>query len=117
VAAAEISRRMVQLLHEYTGRGPTKARTTIDGDHVLILMADTLTKAERTLAGNGHADNVRENRHLFQRVMRPEAVNMVEEITGRKVVAFMSDNHINPDMAAELFVLEQTENRAQLAEG
>ena len=32
--AAMISTAAVQLLHEYTGRGPTKAKTVIDGDVV-----------------------------------------------------------------------------------
>ena len=30
----------------------------------------------------------------------------IEELTGRKVVGFMSDNHIDPDLAVEVFVLE-----------
>jgi hypothetical protein len=30
----------------------------------------------------------------------------VEEITGRKVIAFLSDNHLDPDIAVESFVLE-----------
>jgi uncharacterized protein YbcI len=30
----------------------------------------------------------------------------IEELTGRKVVGFMSDSHIDPDLAVEVFVLE-----------
>jgi uncharacterized protein YbcI len=104
--AGEISRRSVQVLREYTGRGPTKARTVIDHDSVLILLGHTLTKGERKLAENGKADHVLRTRHEFQRVMREDLVHVVEEETGRKVIAFMSDNHIDPDIAAEVFVLE-----------
>ena len=104
--AGEISRRSVRLLREYTGRGPTKARTVINHDSVLILLGDTLTTGERVLAENGKADHVLETRHQFQRVMRDALVGVVENETGRKVIAFMSDNHIDPDYGAEVFVLE-----------
>jgi uncharacterized protein YbcI len=104
--AGEISRRSVQLLREYTGRGPTKARTVINHDSVLILLGDTLTKSERTLAESGMADHVQHTRREFQRLMRDDLVDLVEQESGRKVIAFMSDNHIEPDIAAEVFVLE-----------
>ena len=108
--AAEISRRAVQLLREYTGRGPMRARTVINHDSVLILLSDTLTKGERRLAENGKADHVLSTRHEFQLVMREELIAIVEGTLSRKVTAFMSDNHIDPDMAAEVFVLEPLSN-------
>jgi uncharacterized protein YbcI len=104
--AAAISNAAVKLLSEYTGRGPTKARTTISGDLVVILLAETMTKAEKTLATNGEAKFVLDMRHRFQLAMRDDLVEAVEMATERKVVAFMSDNHIDPDVAAEVFVLK-----------
>lgn len=104
--SAMISTAAVQLLREYTGRGPTKAKTLINDAVVTILLADTLTKGERKLVDNGHGDRVLELRHHYQLVMRDELVGMVERQLDRKVVAFMSQNHINPDLAAEIFVLE-----------
>jgi len=59
--AGEISRRAVQLLRQYTGRGPTKARTVINHDSVMILMGDTLTTGERSLAESGKADEAASN--------------------------------------------------------
>jgi uncharacterized protein YbcI len=97
---------MVQLLHEYTGRGPTRARTTIAGDLVVCVLADTLTKPELRLVDAGEETSVLHQRSTFQRLMRTEAVKSVERITGRTVVAFMSNNHIDPDLAVETFVLE-----------
>jgi uncharacterized protein YbcI len=45
--------------------------------------------------------------------MGPKFREAVEEATGRTVVAFMSQVHFDPDMAAEVFVLEpQEEDRA-----
>src|SRR5215208_2466753 len=104
--AAKISNGAVQVLHDYTGRGPTKARTTIAENSVTILMADALTKGERRLPENGHADTVLSTRHKFQQAMRDDLVALVERHVNRKVIAFMSDNHIDPDMAIEAFVLE-----------
>jgi uncharacterized protein YbcI len=106
IRAADISNRAVQLLHDYTGRGPTRAHTVINRDSVLILLGDTLTKGERTLAADGQAKFVLDMRHRFQMAMREDLIAAVEIVMERKVVAFMSDNHIDPDMAAEVFVLE-----------
>jgi uncharacterized protein YbcI len=103
---AVISTEAVRLVHEYTGRGPTKARTTINHDSVMILLADTLTKGERKLAENGKSERVLQLRHDFQKVMRDDLVAIVERVTERKVIGFMSDNHIDPDLAVEVFVLE-----------
>jgi len=103
---AAISNAVVRIMSEYTGRGPTKARTSIRDDVVLVLMQDTLTKAERSLLEAGETDFVLKTRHLFQTTMADDLVAAVEMLTERKVVAFMSANHVDPDMAGELFVLE-----------
>jgi uncharacterized protein YbcI len=104
-----ISTAAVQLLHEYTGRGPTKAKTLINGDVVTILLADTLTKGERKLVESGHSERVLQLRHDYQLTMRDDLVAIVERQLDRKVIAFMSQNHIDPDLAAEVFVLEPAE--------
>ena len=104
--SAMISTSAVQLLHEYTGRGPTKAKTLINEDVVTILLSDTLTRGERTLVENGHAARVMQLRHDFQNVMEKDLVELVERQLERNVVAFMSQNHIDPDLAVEIFVLE-----------
>jgi uncharacterized protein YbcI len=104
--AAMISTASVQLIHEYTGRGPTKAKTTISDNLVTVLLADTLTKGERKLADAGKGDRVLQLRHDFQMVMRKDFVAIIERNLGRKVTAFMSQNHIDPDYAVEVFVLD-----------
>jgi uncharacterized protein YbcI len=105
-ASMTISETAVRLLRDYTGRGPTKARTTINDDSVLVMLGDTLTKAERALVENGKAERVTQMRHDFQLVMRDDLVAAVEGALHRRVIAFMSANHIDPDLAAEVFVLE-----------
>jgi uncharacterized protein YbcI len=104
--ASAISTAMVGLVRDYTGRGPTKARTIIGHDCVTVVMADTLTKAERHFADHGESDHVLRSRHKVQMMMRDDAIETIEKVLDRTVVVFMSENHIDPDMAAEVFVLE-----------
>ena len=104
--AAAISNLIVRTMSEYTGRGPTKARTHISHDVVTVVLQDTLTKGERSLVGDDLYDVVLAARKAFQRTMRHDLVEGVETILGRRVIAFFSDNHIDPDMAVEVFVLE-----------
>jgi uncharacterized protein YbcI len=103
--SAAISNAAVRLLSDYTGRGPTKAKTTINRDSVMIVFGDVLTKAERTLVENGDREAVLQMRKRFQHAMQGDFIEIVESHTERSVVAFMSDNHIDPDLAAEIFIL------------
>jgi uncharacterized protein YbcI len=103
--ASAISGATVKLLREYTGRGPTKARTHISDDHVSVVLQDTLTLGERSLVDDGRSDLVLEARKAFQKTMGPQLIAAVELHTGRSVLAFLSDNHIDPDIAVESFVL------------
>ena len=70
------------------------------------MLADTLTKGESTLVENGQSDRVLQLRHDYQLAMRDDLVALVEDQLERKVIAFMSQNHIDPDLAVEVFVLE-----------
>ncbi len=103
---AAISNMVVHTMTEYTGRGPTRARTYFGDDVLTVVLRDTLTKGERSLVGDGLDDLVLVTRKAFQATMREDLINGVEEILGRKVQAFMSDNHIDPDISVEVFVLE-----------
>ena len=101
-----ISNLTVRLLNEYTGRGPTKARTYVQDDLIVVMLWDTLTKAERSLVEDGHGVHVNTSRKLFQQALRPALVAGIEEITGRRIVAFLGDNHFDPDIAAVVFLME-----------
>ena len=108
--AQHISNDAVRLIAEYTGRGPTKARTTITGRWVFITLEDTLTKGERKLAANGQAEWVLDTRKRFQRIMRADLEAAVERHTGHAVIAFMSDNNVDPDVGIEAFMLARDED-------
>jgi uncharacterized protein YbcI len=103
--AAAISNAVVRLLAEYTGRGPTKARTYVNDDLISVVLQDTLTKGERSLVRDGKTELVLDTRKAYQHTMSEDLVAAVEQITGRTVHAFLSDNRTDPDIAVESFVL------------
>jgi uncharacterized protein YbcI len=108
--SAAISNAVVGLLHDYTGRGPTHARTTIGPDTIVVTLRDSLTKAERTLAQRGQAVEVLAMRRAFQNTMRDDLIAAVERLTGRTVEAFLSDNLHEPDVAVEIFLMSRVES-------
>jgi uncharacterized protein YbcI len=112
---AAISNAIVGLLREYTGRGPMKSRTTIRDNVVLVMLEQTLTKGEQSLVSKGRADKVIEIRHEFQEAMREESMAKVAELTGRKVIAMLSANHVAPDLGAEIYVLDGPPDHQRLA--
>jgi uncharacterized protein YbcI len=107
--SAQISTGAVRLLSEYTGRGPTKAHTILNHDSVTIVLQDTLTKGERSLVSADKQEQVLESRHAYQQVMGDDLTAMVERTVQRKVIAFLSANHLDPDVAVEFFLLEPAE--------
>ena len=104
--SAAISRHVVRLFAEYTGRGPTKARTMIRDNVIVCITHDTLTKGERRLVEEGEAEMVVSIRRKFQRTMREDLVSGIELLTGRTVLSFMSDHDADHDYDAEVFVLD-----------
>jgi uncharacterized protein YbcI len=105
-ARSAIANAIVRLHAEHYGRGPTRARAHVGDDFVLVLLEDVFTTAERTLVSAGRADQVKETRAAFAEVMRGRFCQAVEAATGRKVRAYFSETHVDPEMAVELFVLE-----------
>jgi uncharacterized protein YbcI len=112
---AAISHAVVGLLREYTGRGPTTSRTTIRDNVVLVMLEQTLTKGEESLVNKGRVDKVIEIRHEFQEAMREESMAKVGELTGRQVIAMLSANHVNPDIGAEIYVLDGPPDHQRLS--
>jgi len=113
--AAGISTRTVQILHEYTGRGPTKAHTIINRDSVIVVLQDTLTKGERSLVNAGREQEVLRTRKAYQEMMREDLTRLVEQSLERPVIAFLSDNHADPDIGVEFFLLAPSQDGAAAA--
>jgi uncharacterized protein YbcI len=105
-ARSAIANAIVRLHAEHYGRGPTRARAHVAEDFVLVVLEDVFTTAERTLVAAGRADRVKEARAAFAEVMRERFCQAVEAAAGRRVRAYFSETHVDPEMAVELFVLE-----------
>lgn len=103
---AEISNGVVSLFLKYTGRGPSKARTRVEGDLAIVTLRNTLTTSEKEMVAAGREADVLRMRSASQEAMREELVALIEARLGRRVEAFSSHNSIEPDMAVELFFLD-----------
>jgi uncharacterized protein YbcI len=100
-----ISDAFVGLYKAHFGKGPTKCRTYLEPDLVVVLLRGGFTPAEQTLVESGKWREVRGSRRAWQEVMEAKFRETIEELTGRTVEAFMSESHENPELAIEVFVL------------
>jgi uncharacterized protein YbcI len=114
---AQISTGLVQLHSRYYGKGPTKAKTHMVNDTVISILRGGFTTVERTLIDQGNVDAVYDMRRSFQMVMEEQFTAVVEGATGRKVIAYMSQIHQDPDLAVEIFMLEPAAEDAALYAG
>jgi uncharacterized protein YbcI len=105
-AAVAISRELVSLHKQFYGRGPVRAKTFLVNDTVLCVLEGGFTVVERTLIEVGRAAAVHDMRTSFQAAMRDQFTAVVETALGRRVRAYMSQVHTDPDVAVEVFLLE-----------
>jgi uncharacterized protein YbcI len=103
---AEITNRIVALIREHYGRGPIRAKTYVLDNLITCVLTDGFTAIERTMMEGGQADRVLEIRRDFQQLMRERYCNMIEQLTGRKVLAFLSQAHVEPDLTVEMFLMD-----------
>lgn len=106
--AAKISREIVQLLKRHVGRGPTKARTYLNDECVLVLLREGHTTSEQTIFKSGGARSVAQSRVDISELLRDPLMQIVEQHTGRKVAGFLSSSQQNPDLLDFVFVLENS---------
>lgn len=104
--ASAISNAVVRRIAETTGRGPTKARTTIGTDAIFVVVQDTLTKGERVLAACDDTELVLRMREAWGRAVREPLRRDVEELTGRRVTGLLNAQLVEPDVAVQVFILE-----------
>ena len=106
-ARETIAGEMVKLHAEYYGRGPTKAKVYATGNFLAVVLEETFTPAEKTLIERGEADGIQDIRRRFQRVMKDQFSALVEQATGRRVRAFLSETNLEEDIAVEIFILAE----------
>src|SRR4051795_7830593 len=103
--AVQISNALTRNHRDHFGRGAGSVKTIINRGFVVTFLEEIYTPLERTLIEGGRRDLVHEARLAFQLMMRETYISIVEEATGRKVRAFMSQNHIGPEIAVEISFL------------
>ena len=98
---------MVSLHLHYHGRVPATAVThLIDDDLVACKLGGIYTNVEKTMIELQRSRDVHDTRHVFQAATRRPFIEVVERLSGRTVTAFISNYHVGPDLAVELFLLE-----------
>ena len=116
---ARISNEMVRAQKEFFGKGPTEAKSYLLDDLLFIVMRGGMTTAERTMLEFGEEDQVRQFRQLFENRMTERLTDMIERLTGRKVLTYQSQVLFEPDIVIEMFVFDSRageEERAATAD-
>jgi uncharacterized protein YbcI len=104
---AAISTSFVGILREHYGRGPIKAKTyALDDIIVVVMRGSGYTPLERTIMDSGEPDRVIAMREDFQRHMANLYKQTIHDLTGRNVVAFLSQAHVEPDITIEIFFID-----------
>ena len=104
---AAISNSIVRILRDHYGRGPMKAKTYALDDLIVVVMRGSgFTALEQTIMDSGEPGRVIEMREDFQRTMATRYKETIRELTGRNVVAFLSQAHVEPDITMEIFFMD-----------
>jgi uncharacterized protein YbcI len=105
---------MVAMHSHYHHRSPAKAKSLFLGDDLLAcVLGGVYTDVEKTLIELQQSPIVQETRSMFQRAMQQKFISTVETLTGRSVLAFISNHHVGPDIEIELFVLGPARSRVR----
>jgi uncharacterized protein YbcI len=114
----QISNALVRLYKEAFGRGPTKARAQFVGpDTLVVVLEDSMTVVERNQLAMNQPERVRDTRLSFQDAMEDRFRETVEEVLGRRTVAFISGIDPRHDVSIELFTLEPHDDGTDPGQG
>ena len=95
------------MLREHYGRGPMKAKTYVLDDLIVCVLRNGHTPMEETMMEGGEPERVLEMRRDFQRLIGERYKRAIERLTGRQVVAFLSQTHVDPDITMEIFFVDE----------
>jgi uncharacterized protein YbcI len=101
-----ISAKIVAIMRKHYGKGPMKAKTYVLDDLIVCVLRDGMIPIEQTMMDRGESERVVEMRHEFQKMMGMQYKEAIEELTDRRVVAFLSQAHVDPDVTLEVFVMD-----------
>jgi len=98
---------MIGFHERYYHRPPATAKTLLLGDDLLAcVLGGVYTDVEKTMIELQHSTIVQETRNAFQTAMQEKFIAAVERLSGRTVLAFVSNHHVGPDIEIELFILK-----------
>lgn len=101
-----VTKAMVALHERYHHRAPVTAKTLMLGDDLLAcVMGGVYTDVEKTMIEIQKTSIVQETRSAFQNAMQHKFIEVIEHLSGRGVLAFISNHHVGPDIEIELFML------------
>ena len=104
---AAVTETLVALHKRYHRREPVTAKSMLMSDELLAcVMGGVYTEVEKTLIELRRETIVQDTRSAFQAAMQDRFIAEVERLSGRRVLAFISNCHVGPDLEIELFVLE-----------
>jgi uncharacterized protein YbcI len=104
---AELTTSVVRLFRERTGRGPTRARAELGADHVVLILREVETTAERTMTGAGLGATVHGVREALRATMEPDLCALVADATGRRIEQMLSDHSAEHDTTVLVFLFER----------
>jgi uncharacterized protein YbcI len=103
---AAVTSALVGIHTRYVGRGPKRASTFYNGNVLVTVMYDVMTHEEKSLVRAHHESTVETIRRDFQETMEADFRGAVEQLTGCAVTGFISGYCVEPDILAEVFVLD-----------
>jgi uncharacterized protein YbcI len=104
-----VTKEMVALHERYHHRVPATAKTQLLEDDLLaVVMGGIYTDVEKTMIELQRVTLVQETRSAFQDAMQQRFIESIERLSGREVLAFISNSHVGPDIEIELFVLRSS---------
>jgi len=110
---AGVTDAMIAFHERYYHRAPVTAKTLMLGEDLLAcVLGGVYTDVEKTMIELQRSTIVQETRNAFQTAMKEKFIAAVERLSGRPVLAFISNHHVGPDIEIELFMLKPNPNKA-----
>jgi uncharacterized protein YbcI len=103
---SELSNAIVALHREHFGRGRGAAKAFLVDDVLVVILTDVFTTVERTLIKAGRSEQVRQTRLLHGLALEEEFKAPVQELTDRRVQAYVGTVSFDPDLAVALFLFD-----------
>ena len=109
-----VTESMVVLHERYHHRKPVTAKTRLMGDDLLVcVLGGVYTDVEKTMIELQRSTIVQETRSAFQNAMQDRFIDQVQRLSGRGVLAFISNHHVGPDIQVEIFMSTPSHGRRE----